>query len=61
MLRKFSTGLLVVVGTIALSATPAQARPVHDTPDYAGPITSAHFAGVKASACYTTVFRLVCR
>lgn len=52
MIRKLSTGLAVVGAVLALSATPAQARPGEPGDrSYTGPITSSHFAGKHTSAC----------
>lgn len=51
MIRKLATGAAVIAGLLALSATPAEARPVPDPPTYHGPVTSSMFAGVKVTAC----------
>jgi hypothetical protein len=64
MIKKLSTALAVVLGVIALSATPADARPGEPGDrGYLGPITSAHFAGRSATSCINYgVFSLkVCR
>lgn len=52
MLRKIATGIAVVLGLVALSATPADARPGEPGDrSYLGPLTSAHFAGHRVNAC----------
>lgn len=55
MIRKFSTALAVVLAVLALSATPAQARPGEPGDrSYLGPLTGAHFAGHRVTACAFT-------
>lgn len=52
MIRKIATGLAVVAGLLILSATPADARPAEPGDrGYLGPLTSAHFAGHRVTAC----------
>jgi hypothetical protein len=49
----------VILGTVVLSATPAQARPVQDSPTYYGPGNNP-FAGRTVSTCVLrpTVYHL---
>jgi hypothetical protein len=65
MIKKLSTALAVVIGVIALSATPADARPIVDPPVYNGPAygTSHWFAGRSATGCvgYGVFSLKVCR
>lgn len=58
MIRKLSTGLAVVLATVALSATPAQAKPGEPGDrSYTGPVHSALFAGAHVTASGTVTHR----
>lgn len=46
--RKLATGIAATFGLLLLSASPATARPVADTPVYCGPVSLC--AAVEASA-----------
>ena len=49
-LRKLATGVAVFVFLLFLSATPAEARPVVDSPVYCGPVSLCAAAEATAAA-----------